>query len=143
MSTHEFRMTMQLRWRDMDRLGHLNQAVYHVLMEDARDGLLAALPLPDEESISYVLARVELDYRHEVRKEDGEVEVVVRVGRVGSKSLTLENDILLPDGTLAATGSTILVRWDRGTRGAKEISPDERAVLVGAGDVSGAGADAR
>lgn len=139
MSAHEYRMTMQLRWRDMDRLGHLNQAVYHELMEDARMGLLEALPFGSEESMSYVLARVELDYRSEVRKENGEVEIAVRVGRVGvgGKSLTLENDILLPDGTLAATGSTILVRWDHERRAAKEISAEERAVLVGAGDAVG------
>lgn len=131
MSALEHRMTLPLRWRDMDQLGHLNQAVYHELLEEARAALLMALAVPGERYATYVLARVELDYRHEVRKSDGAVEIVVRVGRVGTKSLTLEHDILLPDGTLAATGATVLVGWDGQARGARELTGAERAALTG------------
>jgi acyl-CoA thioester hydrolase len=129
MSAPETRLTVPLRWRDMDMLGHLNQAVYHELLEEARGALLTSLTT--ELHQSYVLARVELDYRHEVRKDHGAVEIVVRVARVGGKSLTLGHDMLLPDGTLAATGITVLVGWDAQTRSARQISAAERAVLGG------------
>ncbi|MCW3017636.1 MAG: acyl-CoA thioesterase [Solirubrobacterales bacterium] len=129
MSVPETRLTVPLRWRDMDMLGHLNQAVYHELLEEARGALLTSLTT--ELHQGYVLARVELDYRHEVRKDHGTVEIVVRVARVGGKSLTLEHDMLLPDGTLAATGITVLVGWDAHARTARQISAAERAVLGG------------
>src|SRR5579884_1126980 len=32
----EQRIPVQLRWRDMDMLGHLNQSVYHELLEEGR-----------------------------------------------------------------------------------------------------------
>jgi acyl-CoA thioester hydrolase len=131
MSALEHRMTIPLRWRDMDLLGHLNQAVYHELLEEARAALLTSIAVPGERYATYVLARVELDYRHEVRKSDGTVDVVVRVGRVGTKSLTLEHDILLPDGTVAATGTSVLVGWDGQARGARALSDAERAALAG------------
>lgn len=129
MSAPEIRMTIALRWRDMDMLGHLNQAVYHELLEEARGALL--LDLADGVTVhhTYVLARVELDYRTEVRKDHGHVEVVVRVGRVGGKSLTLEHDVLLPDGAVAATGRTVLVGWDMERRCARELTPQERERL--------------
>ena len=126
----ELRLDLPLRWRDMDMLGHLNQAVYHELLEEARGALLVELAQAPDVHGSFVLARVELDYRHEVRRDHGSVQVAVRVGRVGTKSLELEHDVLLPDGTVAATGRTVLVGWDPATRAARELSPGERELLA-------------
>jgi acyl-CoA thioester hydrolase len=130
MSPLENRMTIPLRWRDMDMLGHLNQSVYHELLEEARGALLQSVG-EGQRHQTWVLARVELDCRSEVRKDHGAVEVHVRVGRVGTKSLTLEHDIVLPDGTVAASGSSVLVGWDAQARGPRPLSDEERAVLEG------------
>ncbi len=130
MSPLQTRMTVPLRWRDMDMLGHLNQAVYHELLEEARGALLQGLG-EGQRHQTFVLARVELDYRSEVRKDHGSVEIRVRVGRVGTKSVTLKHDVVLPDGTIAATGSTVLVGWDTQARGARALSDEERAALAG------------
>jgi acyl-CoA thioester hydrolase len=127
----EKRLTVTLRWRDMDMLGHLNQAVYHELLEEARGALIADLSQGATVHHTFVLARVELDYRHEVRKDHGAVDVVVRVGRVGTKSVTLEHEVLLPDGTVAAAGSTVLVGWDGQARAARELTEREKSALLG------------
>ena len=124
----EVRISIGLRWRDMDMLGHLNQAVYHELLEEGRGALFLSL---DGASFPFVLVRVELDYRHEVRRDHGSVEVVVRVERVGEKSVTLAHDIVLPDGTVAASGRSVLVAWDPRARGSRELTGDERAALTG------------
>lgn len=130
----EHRITIPLRWRDMDMLGHLNQSVYHELLEEGRGALLTALAEGrGQPHHTYVLARVELDYRAEVRRDHEEVEIVVRTARVGTKSLTLEHDVLLPDGAVAATGRSVLVGWDATARAARELGPDERAALGAAG----------
>ncbi len=118
-----------LRWRDMDMLGHLNQAVYHELLEEGRGELLTGLS-PDGRGFPWVLARVELDYRHEVRRDAGHVDVHSRVERVGGKSVTLTHEILLPDGTLAASGRSILVAWDPHARSSREFTADERSALT-------------
>jgi acyl-CoA thioester hydrolase len=115
----------------MDMLGHLNQAVYHELLEEARGALMTDLVarVGDAHHGTYVLVRVELDYRHEVRKDHGAIEITVRVGRVGTSSITLEHDMLLPDGTIAATGLTVLVGWDPVVRGKRRLSEAERNAL--------------
>ena len=116
----------------MDRLGHLNQAVYHDLLAEARLELLtglAGLTESDEAFEGWVVARVELDYLAEVRRDHGEVEIIARVGRLGNSSLQIDYDIALPDGTLAASGSTVLVAWDLLQRRKRRISDAERAAL--------------
>ncbi|MGH2969917.1 MAG: acyl-CoA thioesterase [Solirubrobacteraceae bacterium] len=120
------RTEVPLRWRDLDLLGHLNQAVYHELLEEGRGALFASL---EDNTFPFVLAHVSLDYRHEVRRDHGHVVVVSRVGRVGRTSVTTEERIELPDGTLAAEGTAVLVAWDMQARRSRELSETERAAL--------------
>jgi acyl-CoA thioesterase FadM len=54
---------------------------------------------------------------------------VVRLGRVGRSSLRLEHEVRLPDGTLAASGHTVLVAWDPATRRKRLLSAVELDVL--------------
>src|SRR5947209_20429172 len=100
----------------MDMLGHLNQSVYHELLEEGRGALMMELARRvsgNHAHGGFVLAHVDLDYHREVRKDHGEVEIVVRVARVGRSSIEMDHEIRLPDGELAASGRTVLVAWDR------------------------------
>jgi acyl-CoA thioester hydrolase len=124
----EVRVQVTLRWRDMDELGHLNQSVYHELLEEGRMALIEQLLTEDT---AFVLARVELDHRREVRREDGTVDVVVRVTRVGRSSFEVEHELVLPDGTAAATGHSVLVGWDLRARRARPLGAEERQALGG------------
>ena len=79
---------------------------------------------------AFVLAHVDLDYHAEVRKDHGEVVIVVRLAHVGTSSLRLEHEVRLVDGTVAASGTTVLVAWDPVTRGKRPLTEDERAALI-------------
>ncbi len=114
-------------------LGHLNQSVFHEMLEEGRIALIADLMRrADSEHTSggYVVAHVDLDYHAEVRKDHGEVDIVVRVAQVGTSSVELEHEVKLPDGRLAASGKTILVAWDLAARTKRELSDGERAALA-------------
>ena len=125
----EIRERIFIRWRDLDMLGHLNQAVYHELLEEGRAALFAHFaPMGD---FAFVLARVELDYRSEVRRDHEHVDVVVRVERVGGSSITVAHEVELPDGTIAAEGRSVLVAWDPAARGSRKLGEEERAALQG------------
>jgi acyl-CoA thioester hydrolase len=117
----------------MDALGHVNQAVYHELLEEARAVLFTKIlgaAATQDLSQSYVLAHVDLDHHAEVRKDHDEVEIVARVAGVGTSSIRVEHEILLPDGTLAASGQSVLVGWDAQTRGKRKLSEAELAALT-------------
>lgn len=129
----EHTVRVQLRWRDMDMLGHLNQSVYHELLEEGRAALLTEIVRRvggDRAHGGYVLAHVDLDHHAEVRKDHDEVEVFVRLAGVGTSSLRLEHEVRLPDGRVAASGRTVLVAWDPATRGKRVLSDAERAALT-------------
>ncbi len=115
----------------MDMLGHLNQSVYHELLEEGRAGLITEIlrRTADDVHGGYVVVHVDLDYRHEVRRDHGEVEVVVTLRRVGTSSLELAHEIRLPGGTVAASGTTVLVAWDPVARGKRALGRAERAAL--------------
>jgi acyl-CoA thioester hydrolase len=125
----EATIRMPLRWRDLDELGHVNQSVYHELLEEGRGALFAPL-IEQAGGFEFVLARIELDYRHEVRLADREVEIATRVERIGRASVTVTHEIRLPDGTLAADGTSVLVAWDGEARRSRPLTADERAVLA-------------
>ena len=113
-------------------LGHLNQSVYHELIEEGRAALMAELAQRvgiDHAHGAFVLAHVDLDYHTEVRKDHGEVTILVRLADVGNSSLRLEHEVRLPDERIAASGTTVLVAWDPATRGKRPLSEAERAAL--------------
>ena len=125
-ASREGRVRIPIRWRDLDLLGHVNQSVYHEMLEEGRGTLFARL---EENSFPFVLVHIELDYRSEVRRDHEWIEAVSKVGRVGSKSVTLEERIELPDGTVAAEGRSVLVAWDPAQRASRELSSAERESL--------------
>jgi acyl-CoA thioester hydrolase len=133
----EHRIRIGLRWRDMDMLGHLNQSVYHELLEEGRAAVMHELGRragSDQGHGAFVLAHVDLDYRREVRRDDEEVEIVVRVAAVGRSSIRLEHDIWVPArDALAASGTTVLVAWDPATRAKRPLTDRERESLISTG----------
>jgi acyl-CoA thioester hydrolase len=123
------RYRVALRWSDMDALGHVNQAVYHELLEEARTELISALPSYDKHS--FVMARVELDYRREIPLNHRFVEVTLLVESIGRSSITLTQQIYRSDGELAADGRSVMVAWDEQRRGSRPMTEKELAALAG------------
>ena len=118
---------MALRWGDMDALGHLNQAVYHELLEEARIAMMQALPTPA--GGAFVLARGELNYRREIPLTYRHVEVTMEVLEIGRASITAAQRVVRADGELAADGISVLVAWDVRERRSRPLSDGERAAL--------------
>jgi acyl-CoA thioester hydrolase len=122
-----------LRWRDIDVLGHVNQSVYHELLEEARSALLAAIYVGGADSRhrgGFVVRHVELDYHREVRRDHEHVTITARLAGVGRSSIRVAQEVILPDGTVAASGATVLAGWDPEIRGKRVMTDDEREWLV-------------
>ena len=110
----------------MDALGHLNHTCYHDFFLEARSALLGPIRTDNDR---FVVAAMEAEFLHEVRLADEFVEVTAIPAAIGEKSLKLEQEIRLPDGTLAARGRVTLVAWDVSARRSRRISDAERAAL--------------
>ena len=119
---------IEIRWRDLDALRHVNNAVYATYLEEGRDRLLESV-LGAEAGWNYVLARVAIDFRRELRLEDGHVVVSCRVERVGRSSITLHEEIRTATGELAAEAEAVIVARDRETGRPRPLSESERDAL--------------
>jgi acyl-CoA thioester hydrolase len=124
---HETRL--QTRWTDFDALGHITHAAYPVYLDEARDAVLTETVGPFTE-FAWVIAHVSIDYKREIVQGVREVVVRSRIAEVGHTSLTFEQDVLGPDGEVAAACRSVLVAWDRVTRAARPIDERERALLT-------------
>jgi acyl-CoA thioester hydrolase len=124
----ESRVRIPIRWRDLDVLGHVNQSVYHELLEEGRAGVLGRL---DENAFPLVLVHIDIDYRAEVRKDHDWVEVTSRVDHIGTKSVRLAERIERSDGVVATEGHAVLVAWDMSSRTSRALTDRERSALGG------------
>jgi acyl-CoA thioester hydrolase len=122
----KFRLPIQVRFRDLDSLKHVNNAVYLTYLEIARIEYWKALRF---ESVrpSMLLARVEIDYVKPVLFDD-QVEVAVRVSEFGTKSFVMPFEILA-NGTVAAKGSSVLVWFDHAANVSVVIPDSARATI--------------
>ena len=98
------RVDIQLRFSDTDQMGHINNAAYAEFLEVARLALTASLGLTD---IQVVLARLELDYRREVRLGQ-QVHIETVVTHLGKSSWGYASRILA-DGLLATESRSVQV----------------------------------
>ena len=123
-----FEHQVHVRWRDVDALGHVNHAVFLTYLEEGRDAFFQQVfgGEPD-----YVVARVEVDLRAEVRFTEREVTVRLEVERLGTTSLATRETVLTRAGETAAEARVVTVRWDRRARKPVPFSEAERARLEG------------
>jgi acyl-CoA thioester hydrolase len=122
-----FEQVVDVRWRDTDALGHVNHAVFLTYLEEGRDAFFVQTfgGEPD-----YVVARIEIDLRAEVRHPQRRVTVRLAVESLGTTSLTTRETILTPAGEIAAEARVVTVRWDRRARKPVPFSEAERARLT-------------
>jgi acyl-CoA thioester hydrolase len=104
-----FEHEVNVRWRDVDALDHVNHAVFLTYLEEGRDAFYTRMLGADP---SYVVVRLEVDLRAEVRYPDRRVTVRIEVERVGTTSLTTRETIVTPAGEIAAQARVVTVLWD-------------------------------
>jgi acyl-CoA thioester hydrolase len=120
------RTPLQVRFRDIDAFGHVNNAVFFSYVEMARIRyLLDVLEVEaDFSTLPLILARVELDFRAPVFFDD-ELEVATRVDRIGRTSFSMSHHVTAGrDRRLVAEVASVLVTYDYGSSSPIRV-PDE------------------
>ena len=120
---------IEIRWRDLDVLGHVNHVVFLTYLEEARDEWLGRA-LDDPAGVwSYVVARVEIDYRRELRLEDDVVVARCALGRIGTSSIRTRESLVTRSGETAAEAEAVLVARDEETGRSRPLTDVERAAF--------------
>ena len=125
-----FRHVEQVRFRDLDALGHVNNAVFLTYFESARIAYwLHATRRQGLGALDMILARVEVDYRSPLGYGES-VEISVGCTSMGRSSFVLEGDMHeRGSGRLVAESRKVLVHYDYAT-GRSSPLPDAVRRLI-------------
>ena len=131
MDGYRFTYPIQVRFRDLDALGHVNNAVYLTYFEAARMAYwMHVNGRADLRSMDMILARAEVDYRAPVGYGD-ELEVGVRCASVKRSSFVLEQALVdRRTGKLVAQARKVLVHYDYAAGRSKPLTEDQRQLLM-------------
>jgi acyl-CoA thioester hydrolase len=101
----------QVRFRDLDPMGHVNNAVFLTYIEQARVAFLAEVgAAAGLEDMNMIVARIEIDFKAPVRLGQ-EVEISVHASRFGAKSFDLDY-VLRVDGEIVSEARSVQVAYD-------------------------------
>jgi acyl-CoA thioester hydrolase len=110
-----FSHRVEVRFRDCDPLGHVNNAVYLTYLEQARLFHWRALwgfgidPAPGVPGV--ILARVEIDYRLPAKYGET-LEVRIELAAIGKSSFTYDYEIIDSQERVVASARTVQVMYD-------------------------------
>ncbi len=125
-----FSHPIEVRFRDLDAMGHVNNAVVVSFMEQARymwwRGFLAGRAFTEE---GFLIARTEVDYRKPILLGD-DVRVELRCTKVGTTSFDVTYRLTQGlGGAVFAEGRTVQVMLDFATQSPAPLAERTRAWL--------------
>jgi acyl-CoA thioester hydrolase len=141
--TPVFTHRLEVRFRDCDAMGHVNNAVYLTYLEETRFHHWAAFGLakhamaspPPADSAAaedvpgVIVARVEIDYRQAAKHGDL-LSIHLGVAAIGRTSFTYEYEIVDQSGALIARAKTVIVRFDHAAGRPVPISEELKQALT-------------
>jgi acyl-CoA thioester hydrolase len=136
------RTPLQVRFRDTDAFGHVNNAVFFTYIELARIRYLLDVLQPPEpfERMPLILARVELDFRSPIMFGE-DVEVQTQVNRIGRSSIAMSHVLTAGgEGRLVGEAQSVLVTYDYSIAKPMPV-PDEWRTRIGEYEGRPLGAD--
>ncbi len=122
---------IEVRFRDMDSMGHVNNAVYFTYLEIARVAFYRHFMGATEiEDLEMIAAKATCEFRSPATWND-RLLVRIWVSRVGTTSYDFDYEIRDENsGRLIATAQTIQVAWDYRTDSKKVVPQRLRELLL-------------
>ncbi len=130
----EFNVTVPVgvTFRDVDAMGHANNAVYLTWFECGRIGYWQTMYGDDASyvDVPFVLARTEIDFLLPTFAGQ-RLTIGARVTRLGTRSFNMAYRIVrADDGAIVAEGSSVQVMYDYAARRSMPMSDEFRAALA-------------
>lgn len=115
LQSFRFSTKIPIRWRDLDPLNHLNNAVYLTFYEHARMLYMHEGLKWDWQTHGLILAHATIDYKVPVLLTDMHTQIYVKCSQLGNKSIVNQYIMTIErDNTqlVASTAKTVLVCFD-------------------------------
>jgi acyl-CoA thioester hydrolase len=130
MDDFRHRTRVEVRFRDIDAFGHVNNAVTSTYVEQARVRYLRdVLAVEPVGLMPLILATITVDYVSPIFFRDT-VEVGSRVDWIGNSSIAMSHSLWADDGRELARASSVLVTYDYDQARPMPVPDDWRAALA-------------
>jgi acyl-CoA thioester hydrolase len=117
------------RFSDTDALGHINNTVFAVWFEGARQGVFKIFtPELDLQRWPLIIASIKLDY-HAQTQYGAEVEIRTYISRIGGSSFDVYQEAW-QGGVKTVSGTAVMVQFSYATNAALAISPEQKRQLL-------------
>jgi acyl-CoA thioester hydrolase len=131
-TTFPYEIDLEVAFRDLDAMGHVNNAIFFSYFETARVKYIMEVFEPGDldgfDLLDFPLILVQANCSYKSPALLGEkLKVGIGLSRFGTKSFDLLYRIVGEDGRLIATGKTIQVMYDYGSRSAYPIPDNIKA----------------
>ncbi|MGI9552192.1 MAG: acyl-CoA thioesterase [Aurantibacter sp.] len=128
MKNYPISINCQVRWGEMDALGHINNTVYFRYFEDVRIEYFKKLgfeAVTSDQEMGPILAQISCQFLRPVEYPD-QVTIGVWVARIGNTSLQMDYEIYSEQHQeVVATGTSVIVMINYQT-GAKIQLPNQK-----------------
>jgi len=126
-----FSTALDVRWRDLDALGHVNNAVYFTYLEETRFHYLRELGVipSDPSGIGMILAEASCQFKSPLRLGE-RVTVWMRVSELRNSSFIFEYRVEGEGGRLAATARSVQVCYDYKNQRPISIPDEWREAII-------------
>jgi acyl-CoA thioester hydrolase len=128
---YRFSITLEVRWRDVDALDHVNNAVYFNYLEQARLHYMRELGFlpPNSTDVGVIIAEATCQFKSPLKLGE-QVTIRARVSEFRRSSFIFEYRIEGEDGRLAATAQTVQVCYDYEDQHPSPIPDEWREAFV-------------
>lgn len=108
-----FTLPMKVRYRDLDAMSHMNNAVYFTFFEQARtDYWMALRDGKGPEALDFIVVSAACEYKRPLHYGDDAL-IGCRISRLGRKSFTMDYEMWTGDRrTLVAVARTVQSFYD-------------------------------
>ena len=125
MEGFNFVRAQEVEFRDIDGMGHVNNAVYLNYLESAKIDYFRHVLGISELAEMGIVGDVRITYRSPAHLGET-LSIGTRVARVGTKSMEFEFELRGPDERVVAEAASAHVAFDYGVRASVEIPADWR-----------------
>jgi acyl-CoA thioester hydrolase len=132
LDSFKYKTTIEMRFADIDMMGHVNNAVYFTYLEIARTKYWKHAIKWDWEKTGVVIGQASLDYISPIFLGD-KVSIYVRTARIGNTSFDLEYLIVKDvngNEITCSKGKTICVTFDYSSKMPTSIPEKERTKML-------------
>ncbi len=121
---------IQIRFNDIDQMGHVNNAVIMEYLDLGKDSFFSAHGLsPTKSDFTVMVVHYDVDFKAQIRYHDS-IHITTEIEKIGNKSITVFQRVINTETQVVCVECrTVMAGYRRSTSSSEVIPPEVRRWL--------------